>query len=75
MSRYAIGKAAGIDKAVLSRFMAGKAGLMMATLDRLAALLRLRIVPDRKRRARPPGRPAGPPEKRQVTGEHGRRGP
>ena len=43
-SRYRICKDTGIDQAVLSRFMAGKVGLSMATLDALADVLNLRIV-------------------------------
>jgi transcriptional regulator with XRE-family HTH domain len=48
-SRYAIFKATGIDQAVLSRFLAGKCGLEMATLDTLAEYLNLTIKsPKRK---------------------------
>ena len=43
----------GIDKGSMSRFVAGKVGLNLETLDRLAAALRLRIVQDGpKRKAR-----------------------
>lgn len=44
MSRYAICKATGTDQAVMSRFMAGKAGLSLDTVDRVAHVLNLRIT-------------------------------
>jgi transcriptional regulator with XRE-family HTH domain len=43
LSRYAICKAAGIDQAVMSRFMAGKAGLSLKSLDALAEVLGLEL--------------------------------
>jgi transcriptional regulator with XRE-family HTH domain len=46
MSRYAVAKAVGLDQSVLSRFMAGKSGLAIETIDRIGALLRLRVVFD-----------------------------
>jgi transcriptional regulator with XRE-family HTH domain len=45
MSRYAICKALGIDKGLMSRFMNGKGGLAMATLDAIADLLELEVRP------------------------------
>lgn len=48
MSRYAICKAIGLNQGAMSRFMAGNGGLSMDTLDRLAELLGLRIVAERK---------------------------
>ena len=50
VSRYAICKAAAIDQASFSRFMAGKVGLTLAHLDALADVLGLDVV------ARGPGR-------------------
>jgi transcriptional regulator with XRE-family HTH domain len=44
VSRYRICKEIGISEATMSRFMNGKGGLSMASLDRLAALLGLEIV-------------------------------
>ena len=45
MSRYRICKLIGIAEATMSRFMSGKGGLSMKTLDALAELLDLQIVP------------------------------
>ena len=50
LSRYAICKETGIDKGLMSRFMAGKAGLSVTSLDVLADLLELDIVTRAKRR-------------------------
>ena len=55
MSRYAICKATGIDKAAMSRFMAGKTGFSTSSVDKLAALLGLELRPTTKR-PRPKGR-------------------
>ena len=44
LSRYRICKEADIDQAAFSRFMSGKAGLALATLDALADVIGLDIV-------------------------------
>ena len=46
LSRYRICKLAGIDQATFSRFMAGKVGLSLPTLDALADVLGLDVVAD-----------------------------
>lgn len=52
LTRYEICKQSGVTQAALSRFMNGVAGLSLATLDRLAPVLGLRIVVDRPKRRR-----------------------
>ena len=42
-SRYELAKRAGVEQATLSRFMAGKCGLAMRTLDKLANVLGLEL--------------------------------
>ncbi|MBS2031593.1 MAG: helix-turn-helix transcriptional regulator [Deltaproteobacteria bacterium] len=44
-SRYQIAREVGVAESALSRFMSGKAGLTLKTLDRLAAVLGLKISP------------------------------
>jgi plasmid maintenance system antidote protein VapI len=44
ISRYAICKAVGLPESTMSRFMAGKCGLSLATVDRLGELLGLEII-------------------------------
>jgi transcriptional regulator with XRE-family HTH domain len=44
LSRYRICKEIGISEATMSRFMNGKGGLSMTSLDRLADLLGLEVV-------------------------------
>ena len=51
MSRYEIWKVTGIDQGTLSRFVAGKAGMTIDSLDRLADLLRLNITVGRRARS------------------------
>jgi plasmid maintenance system antidote protein VapI len=48
MSRYAVAKAIELDQATMSRFMSGKAGLSVETIDRLGELLGLRLVATKK---------------------------
>ncbi len=48
LSHYRLCKETGIDKASLSKFMSGeRPGLSMDALNKLAALLKLRVVTDR----------------------------
>ena len=49
-SRYRLWKETGIDQAILSRFMARKAGMTLKSLDVLADALGLRIVADKSKR-------------------------
>jgi plasmid maintenance system antidote protein VapI len=46
-SLYRLAEEADIDRSILSRFVAGKRGLTTETIDRLAAVLKLRIVAGR----------------------------
>lgn len=46
MTRYGICKAAKIDEGQMSKFMSGQVGLSLPALDRLAAVLALRVVVD-----------------------------
>lgn len=48
MSCYAVAKAIGLDQSVMSRFMAGKSGLSVETIDKLGMLLGLRLVATKK---------------------------
>ena len=43
-TRYAIWKATGIDQGTLSKFMKGRVGLGLASLDKLTDFLRLELV-------------------------------
>lgn len=58
LSVYAIAQSTAIDKAVLSRFMNGKSGLSVTSIDRLCTVLGLRLVSEtelsKKRKRRPP---------------------
>jgi hypothetical protein len=71
MTRYAICKAIDYPEAGMSRFMAGGAGLSLETIDRLAELLKLRIVTDQKqkRTVKHVERPTpGPTQKHHAQG-------
>ena len=52
LSRYAICKRLGIDQSPFSRFMRGKAGLKLSTLDRLAKEIGFEIKITRKEKGR-----------------------
>jgi plasmid maintenance system antidote protein VapI len=49
MSRYAVARAIDLDQSTLSRFMSGKAGLGLDTVDRLGELFGLRLVTTKTR--------------------------
>jgi transcriptional regulator with XRE-family HTH domain len=44
LTRYRIAAEAGVSESTLSRFLAGKIALSTTTLDKLAAVLRLKVV-------------------------------
>lgn len=44
LTTYALGKAAGVSPAVISRFLSQERGLTLETADRLALALGLRLV-------------------------------
>jgi plasmid maintenance system antidote protein VapI len=48
MSRYSICKTLDVDQGLMSRFMAGKAGLSVETIDKLGDLLGLQLVTTKK---------------------------
>ena len=50
LSQSAIARALDINRSAVCRFMAGDRGLTLATLDRLAELLKLKLTEDRKGR-------------------------
>jgi transcriptional regulator with XRE-family HTH domain len=64
VSRYAICKATGIDKGLMSRFMAGKGTLAMPTLDALADVLGLDVVARGPVKVSPPAKRGPKPKKR-----------
>lgn len=55
MSQYRISKEIDLHKSVLSRFMAGRCGLSVETLDRLGDLLGLQVVASAKASKRKAG--------------------
>ena len=52
LSRYAISRATGIDQATLSRFMAGRMGMSLESINRVVAVLGLTLVPTTRERRR-----------------------
>jgi transcriptional regulator with XRE-family HTH domain len=46
LTQYRISKLAGMSQAQLHRFMATGAGISIETLDRIAAVLKLRVIVD-----------------------------
>ena len=52
VSRYQISKVTGIPEGNLSRFVAGKSGLSLASVDRVGEYLGLQIVVAPKRKAK-----------------------
>ncbi len=48
MSRREVCARIGLDESVMSRFMAGRSGLALANVDRLCALLGLKLTKARK---------------------------
>ena len=63
VSRYAICKAGGINQAVMSKFMAGKTGLSMESLNAIADVLQLRIVAEGPPLLAPPAKLGRKPKK------------
>jgi hypothetical protein len=49
-SRYAVSVRSGVDQAVLSRFIAGKSGLSLESVDKLVDALGLEVGTRRKRK-------------------------
>jgi ribosome-binding protein aMBF1 (putative translation factor) len=50
MSRREVCARIGLDESVMSRFMAGRSGLALSNVDRLCALLGLKLVKARRTR-------------------------
>jgi transcriptional regulator with XRE-family HTH domain len=46
-SLYELATAAGVSRSIVCRFVAGDRNINLATVDRLAAVLKLRLVEDR----------------------------
>jgi transcriptional regulator with XRE-family HTH domain len=65
LSRRAICKASGLHKSAMSRFMAGKRGLSLMALDRLAAVLALDLTAHGKPKALPRKGPGRKPKARK----------
>ena len=56
---YALGKAAGVDPGILSRFLAGRRGMTSDTIDRVAGALGLHLGAPARGRGRPRRGPTG----------------
>jgi transcriptional regulator with XRE-family HTH domain len=65
LSNCQICRAAGLNEAVLSRFMAGTRGLSLATLDALAPVLGLEVVARGMPKAPPRRRPGRKPKRKE----------
>ena len=63
VSRYRICRAAGLDGASISRFMAGKTGLTLASVDALAEVLGLDLVARGPVKVSPPAKRGPKPKK------------
>jgi hypothetical protein len=50
MSRYAIWKGSGVDQATLSKFMSGRHGLSLESVEKLVEVLGLTLTTQKKRR-------------------------
>ena len=50
ITRYAVCKAIGLDGGLMSRFMAGKSGLSVQTIDAIGKLLSIKLVAGKARR-------------------------
>jgi predicted XRE-type DNA-binding protein len=55
LSHYAICQATGINKAALSRFVNGKMGLSLESIDKIVAMLGLRLEAPKKPRTKRTG--------------------
>jgi transcriptional regulator with XRE-family HTH domain len=53
LTPYALGKAAGIDPGILSRFLAGRRGVTSDTIDRIASTLGLHLGTATRGKGRP----------------------
>jgi transcriptional regulator with XRE-family HTH domain len=63
VSRYRICMAAKVDPGAMSRFMTGKTGLTLVSLDALADVLGLELVARGPMRLPPPAKLGRPPKK------------
>jgi transcriptional regulator with XRE-family HTH domain len=63
VTRYRLCKASGVDQGTMSRFMAGKGGLPIESLDALADVLGLDVVARGPVRVSPPVKSGPKPKK------------